>query len=103
MKDWVKINFLKDRKTAQEEANHIKFLIQNHMYPQRFLMPLTLQFELTSRCNVHCKHCYNLSGSISSNDAMTPQKWKDFARYIINEGGGHISVRDFGRRTLTSE
>ena len=97
MKDWVKINFLRDMKTAQEESDHVKFLIQNHLYPQRFSMPLTLQFELTSRCNVHCKHCYNSSGSNISNDAMTPQKWKEFAKYIINAGVRHISVRNFRR------
>ena len=88
MKDWVKINFLKDRKAAQDEAAHIRTLIANHLYPEKFTMPLTLQFELTSRCNVHCKHCYNVSGENSSPpDAMTPQRWKNFARYIVRNGG----------------
>ena len=84
----MKINFLKDRKAAQDEAAHIRTLIANHLYPEKFTMPLTLQFELTSRCNVHCKHCYNVSGENSSPpDAMTPQRWKNFARYIVGKGG----------------
>ena len=84
----MKINFLKDRKTANDEAERINALIANHLYPERFTMPLTLQFELTSHCNVHCKHCYNVSGEDNSaSDPMTPERWKDFARYIVNHGG----------------
>ena len=48
MKDWVKINFVKDRKAAGDEAANIRALIADGLYPQRFMMPLTLQFELTS-------------------------------------------------------
>lgn len=89
MKDWAKINFLKDRKAANDEAEHLKALIANGLYPERFTMPLTLQFELTSHCNVHCKHCYNVSGGArnSTPDPMTPERWKDFARYIVSNGG----------------
>ena len=88
MKDWVKINFVKDKKAANDEATHIRSLIDNGLYPARFTMPLTLQFELTSHCNVHCKHCYNVSGEDNSApDRMTPERWKDFARYIVNHGG----------------
>ena len=88
MKDWVKINFVKDRKAANDEAANIRALIANGLYPQRFMMPLTLQFELTSHCNVHCRHCYNVSGENNSKpDAMTPERWKDFARYLVSHGG----------------
>ncbi len=88
MKDWVKINFVKDRKAANDEAEHINALIANHLYPEKFTMPLTLQFELTSHCNVHCKHCYNVSGGNNSKpDPMTPERWKDFARCIVSHGG----------------
>ena len=88
MKDYVKINFLRDKKTAANEAEHIRTLIANHLYPARFTMPLTLQFELTSHCNVHCKHCYNVSGENNSAlDLMTPKHWKDFARYLVERGG----------------
>lgn len=88
MKDWVKINFLKDKKAANDETNNLRALIANGLYPEKFTMPLTLQFELTSRCNVHCKHCYNVSGEDNSKtDAMTPERWKNFAHYLVNHGG----------------
>ena len=88
MRDWAKINFVRDRKAANDEAENIRNLIANHLYPERFTMPLTLQFELTTHCNVHCKHCYNVSGEDNSgHDPMTPERWKDFARCIVNHGG----------------
>lgn len=88
MKDWVKINFLKDKKAANDEAAHLRTLIANGLYPEKFTMPLTLQFELTSHCNVHCKHCYNVSGENNSKpDAMTPERWKNFAHYLVKHGG----------------
>lgn len=88
MKDYARINFLQDRKTANDEAQRISSLIAGKLYPERFTMPLTLQFELTSHCNVHCKHCYNVSGDNNSSPGpMTPENWKKFARYLVNHGG----------------
>ena len=87
MKDYVKINFLKDKKQAHDEAENLRRLIDAKLYPERFLMPLTLQFELTGKCNVHCKHCYNLSGENNSQDRMTPENWKKFAHYLVSHGG----------------
>ena len=88
MKDYAKINFLRDKKAAQDEAIYLKRLISENLYPEKFFMPLTLQFELTSHCNVHCKHCYNLSGENNSEpDRMTPENWKIFARYLVKHGG----------------
>ena len=88
MKDYARINFLQDRKAANDEAQRISSLIADKLYPESFAMPLTLQFELTSHCNVHCKHCYNVSGdNNSSPDPMTPENWKKFARYLVNHGG----------------
>ena len=88
MKDYAKINFLRDKKAAQDESNYLKRLISENLYPEKFMMPLTLQFELTSHCNVHCKHCYNLSGENNSKpDRMTPENWENFARYIVQHGG----------------
>lgn len=67
---------------------NIKKLQSIGLYPKSFDLPLLLQFELTHRCNVFCKHCYNNSG-INNNleDAMTPEKWKEFCRYIVSKGG----------------
>lgn len=87
-KDWVKINFFRDRKNAMDEANQIKLLQENNLYPKHFDMPLTLQFELTTHCNVFCKHCYNNSGLHNEyKDLMTPEKWKEFAKYLVSKGG----------------
>ena len=34
-KDWVKINFFRDRKNAIDEANQIKLLQENNLYPKQ--------------------------------------------------------------------
>lgn len=58
------------------------------LYSKTQTFPLaSLQLELTSCCNAACKHCYNNSGNNNQIDAMTPQKWIDFAKYIVNRGG----------------
>lgn len=88
MKDWLKINFYQDRKIALEERNKIQALISQQKYPEHFHLPLTLQFELTSHCNLHCKHCYNNSGADNrKEDYMTVEKWKEFAHYLVEKGG----------------
>ena len=88
MKDYVKINFLTDKKHVRDESENLHRLIDAKLYPERFSMPLTLQFELTNRCNVRCRHCYNLSGeSNNAPDRMTPDNWKSFSHYIVRHGG----------------
>ncbi len=104
MKDWAKINFLQDKKAADDEAKRIRALIAENLYPQRFTMPLTLQFELTRHCNVHCKHCYNVSGENNSQpDPMTPEIWKDFARYLVRHGGIFQCVLSGGEPLLLGD
>lgn len=47
-----------------------------------------LRFALTNHCNMYCRHCYNNSGACNNiPDEMTPQKWIDFAHYIVAHGG----------------
>lgn len=79
-------------KTDMARINAQKLNIQKlqavGLYPKSFDLPLLLQFELTHRCNVFCKHCYNNSGlNNTPHDAMTPEKWKDFCHYIVGKGG----------------
>ena len=87
MKDWLKIDYYQDKKTYEEEKKKIKLDIADRIYPEHFNLPLMLQFELTSNCNLYCKHCYNNSGGICNKDLMTPSKWKDFAKYLVEKGG----------------
>ena len=104
MKDWVKINFFKDLKAAKDEAENIRSLVARNLYPEKFLMPLSLQFELTTRCNVHCRHCYNMSGENNKAvDAMTPENWKNFARYLVERGGIFHCIISGGEPLLLGE
>ena len=87
-RDYVKIFQAKDIKAISDEKKRIEHLQLANLYPRNFDFPLTLQFELTSHCNLFCKHCYNNSGTTNSNpDRMTPDMWKSFSRYVVSRGG----------------
>lgn len=77
-----------DYKKIESQKNSIIFLQSIGQYPKKFDFPLLLQLELTRKCNVFCKHCYNNSGVNNSiEDDMTPDRWKQFAHYIVENGG----------------
>lgn len=63
----------------------------------------SLHFELTARCNAYCKHCYNNSGINNDEDFMTPQKWIDFAKYIVDRGGVFECLLSGGEPFLLGE
>lgn len=86
-KDHLKYYRAIDDRDLKNERERIASLQDAGMYPRSFDFPLTLQFELTSRCNVFCKHCYNKSGGPGQNDAMTPERWIEFAKYLVAHGG----------------
>lgn len=87
-KDYVKIARARDNKFIEDEKNRIEFLQDQGLYPKTYNFPLTLQFELTTHCNVKCKHCYNNSGVTNNiKDKMTSDEWKKFAKYIVTKGG----------------
>lgn len=54
-KDYVKIVKAKDAKAIADEKKQIKRLQAAELYPRNFDFPLTLQFELTTHCNLFCK------------------------------------------------
>lgn len=76
-----------DDKEIRDEHKRINQLIEAGAYPKEFRMPLILQFELTSKCNVYCKHCYNNSGENNHEDAMTPERWVEFSKWLVKHGG----------------
>ena len=75
------------KKYACIEVSHIKEQQKMGIYPTHFSYPIGLQFELTSKCNLVCKHCYNSSGLEHYNDCMSPEDWKALAHDIVSEGG----------------
>ena len=62
-------------------------LIAEGCYPKQFNFPLAIQFEVTSKCNLKCKHCYNRSGGNRPADLMTDEKWIDLAKKLVDKGG----------------
>ncbi len=78
------------KQQAECAQNHIKRIKDDQeqgLYPKSFSLPLGLQFELTSKCGLYCKHCYNASGESHSKDEMTLADWKQLVDGIIKEGG----------------
>lgn len=78
---------VKQKQHALEESECIKKQQKEGTYPKHFSYPVGLQFELTSKCNLTCKHCYNSSGSDHYNDTMSMSNWKDLAHDIVKSGG----------------
>lgn len=88
MRDWVKFIDAQEKKENEMIAKNISNMQEYNMFPRKFSFPLTLQFELTSHCNVKCKHCYNNSGAYNNGiDRMTPKEWIKFAKYLVDKGG----------------
>ena len=72
----------------QDESLISDALKKKGFYSNDVNYPLSsLHFELTSICNAYCKHCYNNSGENNIHDLMTPEKWIEFSKYIVNKGG----------------
>lgn len=82
------------REVVQRDIEQNRYLtdaylkaIAEQKYPAEFSIPISLQFELTSKCNLRCLHCYNRSAESKTSDAMTVQRWKEVTREIIDMGG----------------
>lgn len=61
-------------------------LILDGKIPQAYTLPLSVQLELTSKCNLKCKHCYNRSGEINR-DRVGPNDWINICKKLIYNGG----------------
>lgn len=74
---------LRNERAINEVLQKEGIYSKSHMFPIA-----SLQFELTTHCNVFCKHCYNNSGTCNNiPDLMTPEKWIEFAKYLVDHGG----------------
>ena len=75
------------------------------LFSKKQLFPLmSLHFELTSHCNMFCKHCYNNSGADNNlADAMTAEKWIDLAKYLVERGGVFECLLSGGEPFLLGE
>lgn len=78
-----------EKMNLQDEDSINVALKKKGFYSSSKTFPLSsLHFELTSRCNAFCKHCYNNSGlNNKDSDAMTPDKWVSFSKYLVEHGG----------------
>lgn len=81
------LNILR-KMNLQEEDIINQALKEKGFYSDSEIYPLSsLHFELTSRCNALCRHCYNCSGEKGDIDRMIPERWVDFSKYIVKNGG----------------
>lgn len=67
-------------------SKHRDKLTKNGHIPNKLIMPLTLQFELTSKCNLKCKHCYNKS-KFNNTDLLKIDDWVKLCNKLIENGG----------------
>lgn len=88
----------------QDEDKINEALKKKGFYSAQGTYPLSsLHFELTSRCNAYCKHCYNNSGEIVSRDLMTPERWIKFSKYLVSKGGMFECLLSGGEPFLLGE
>ena len=81
------------KKLQKKEQQALKIVKKNYdqmmeekNFPKKFSLPLGLQFELTSQCNLKCQHCYNNSGA-NNLDLMQHTNWLQLSEDIIKHGG----------------
>ena len=89
-----------DKKSSLVVKSIRDALIKAGCFPKKFEGPISLQFELTSKCNCKCSHCYNRSGEGFSKDLMTGERWLEFVRKLV-VGGGIFQATISGGEPLT--
>jgi AdoMet-dependent heme synthase len=93
-----------DAAEANLSVHRLEALQRANLYPTSFERPMGFQLELTTRCNLRCKHCYNASGKASElSGEMNRKEWDDVIRQIaelrpfqvIISGGEPLLLRDW--------
>jgi MoaA/NifB/PqqE/SkfB family radical SAM enzyme len=92
-----------EKKQLEIEKAQVDKAIRERKLPAEFEFPVGLQFELTSACNLKCKHCYNRSGDVDKLTLMTKEKWVDFAKYLVSKGGLFQCILSGGEPLLLGE
>lgn len=97
-------NIIKKLNLQDEEAIN-EALKRKGFYSASETFPISsLHYELTSHCNAFCKHCYNNSGIDNKClDAMTPEKWILFSKYLVEKGGVFECLLSGGEPFLLGE
>lgn len=86
---------------SQELARQKKETRQG-LYPSSLSLPIGVQFELTSECNLFCKHCYNKS-FMGRKSSMKIEDWKIVARDIVDNGGVFQCILSGGEPLLVGK
>ena len=92
-----------DMKAAEKDISQTKALQEAGLYPKRFDMPLTIQFELTTNCNLKCRHCYNMSNERVYERTMTTGDWLKVVDDIIANGGIFQAIMSGGEPLLMGD
>lgn len=92
-----------DMKAAEKEVAQTKALQEAGLYPKSFDMPLTLQFELTTNCNLKCRHCYNMSNERVYDRTMTVENWLKVVDDVIANGGIFQAIMSGGEPLLLGD
>lgn len=91
-------------RSVELQKTQIESLIQNGDLPQKMSMPLGIQLELTSACNLRCLHCYNRSEKdLNSTNDLTPTDWINIANDIVASGGVFQAIISGGEPLLLGE
>lgn len=99
MKNYRKIFRIQDKRAIEALYKNVEVMQVAGQYPEEFDMPITLQYELMSECNLYCKHCYNGSGEYHTT-RMTVERWKELSCHVVGHGGIFQAILSGGEPLL---
>ena len=72
---------------TKKYCDHVNQLVSKNSFPEKLSLPLSIQLELTEKCNLKCKHCYNSSGDVKNKTNLTVADWENISKEIVIAGG----------------